>query len=336
MREKIVYIENSGIGNAILSTPCLKAIKSIKPNCELIYIGWNRSNRVLEGLSFIDTILSSDHGPRILNNCYPSIDHLIISPVGSIESLSNELIKLSKNKYKLNIGPCWGKHEVEFKMEFAKKLGFIGETPTTEMSIFEYNIEEAKEFVKDIKKDIICVSVANNKMDHWSLKFWGHQNFAKLIDSLQLQYPNFDIVLLGGQEDKSDAESVLGLVSSNKNVYNAVGVFADIKTSAALIGMSKILIGSDNAPQHIAAALNVPTVTIFLFTSIIKNRPFNKNALIAANNCDKRIFCQHNVNNIGECYKNGCLNVNLEKVLAKIKEILWQKSSQNIIPSRMQ
>jgi ADP-heptose:LPS heptosyltransferase len=81
---------------------------------------------------------------------------------------------------------------------------------------------------------------------------------------------------------------------------------------------SDLVIGNDGGLQHIAAALGVPTVTIFLFTNIIKNRPLGPVSYVAANDCDNRLTCQHHIELIDVCSQNGCMSVSVDKVMEKV------------------
>jgi ADP-heptose:LPS heptosyltransferase len=65
-KEIIVYIENSGIGNLIMSSPMLQAIKKAKPECWLVVLSWNRAARILEGVPYIDELIKIEQLYRLL------------------------------------------------------------------------------------------------------------------------------------------------------------------------------------------------------------------------------------------------------------------------------
>jgi len=354
MREKIVFVENSGLGNLVLSTPMLKAIKMIKPNCELIVLTWNRSASVLEGANFIDLLLTIEQGNIILNNFQPYIDHLLISPVGALTQIVDVLKPYSKKCYQINPGSFWGKHEAEYKLDLAKQMGYKGSLLPCEVPIFDYNIENANAVIQTndlINKPFFCINASYLKNDHWNIKHWGNYQYTRLLIELNKLYPDHYFVFVGAKEDKGDADRINANMNPTRNmdkndcfteeflgdvpeelVKNVCGAFNDIKDSAAFISKSVLLIGNDGGLQHIAAALNVSSVTIFTFTNPIKNRPLSSKSYLIMNPCNERIKCQHlpwnnfKRNDYGEyrdssCYKNGCLNVPVDKVITKVKEI---------------
>jgi ADP-heptose:LPS heptosyltransferase len=79
---------------------------------------------------------------------------------------------------------------------------------------------------------------------------------AKLCDNL-----NMPVVLLGGKDETSKAESILSLASIG-NAVNACGKF-DIQQSASILEQSATIITHDTGLMHIAAALKKPQVVVW-------------------------------------------------------------------------
>jgi len=166
----------------------------------------------------------------------------------------------------------------------------------------------------------ICINIGYLKNHNWPLKFWGHKNFADLINAIHNKYSNLNVILVGGANDIEDAKKIINIVKDNKRIYNCVGCSNDIRDTAAIIKMSIGIIGSDGGLQHIAATLNIPSVTIFTFTNPIKNRPYASNAVLAMTDCEHRITCQHG--RWKTCQDKKCINVPFRQVLDKVEKIL--------------
>ena len=333
--ERVVFVEMSGIGNLVISTPMLQAIKITKPNCELIVIAWNRSSRILADCSYINLLIDVE---RITG--LDDIDHLIISFVGALPQAVNYLSARAKNVYKLdNVKlPPYLQHEAEYKMSFARRLGFKGEMPS-------YNIE-LKNTYSGIVADtlatmgissrrqggrFICIKAAYLKSDQWPMKHWGNENYIDLIYRIKQEYSDLKIVFIGSEEDHEDARVIGDSLMNSLNgeqVVNMCGCNDNILYTAEMISQSVLCIGNDGGLMHIAAALNVPTVTIFTFTNPIKNKPLSPNGRLVMTECDSRINCQHG--NWNNCKANGCLNPPVEKAyqttMTLLQEVLNEKA----------
>jgi ADP-heptose:LPS heptosyltransferase len=323
-KRKIVIMEHSGIGNLLHWSGPIKELKNQHGNNISINVCcWKRSSRILEGLPSIDII--ADEQKTWGGLLQTPIDDLYISPVGVLDNIKQHYAPRSKNVHEINIGAFWGKHEVEYK---AQLLGVDSTNLEPEIQIFEYNIDKANQFMIDVKlidawdtaSKFICINAAYLKNSHWSLKHWGNKNYTKLIESLIKIYPDHRIIFVGSNEDSQDAEEILAGLEYYPGPINACGLSNDIKDTAALLSKAVLLVGNDGGLQHVAAAVGIPTVTIFTFTNPIKNRPYASNAHLVMEPCPERIQCQHGQWN--KCGPKGCLNLPVEKVVQKIKDIL--------------
>lgn len=90
-------------------------------------------------------------------------------------------------------------------------------------------------------------------------KAWGIQNFVDLIKLLYNE--NYTIFLIGGQAEVSLLPYLSGYLSKAR-VVNLVGK-CNIKESIAALSFCHCSVGIDTGMQHVAAALNIPSVSIF-------------------------------------------------------------------------
>ncbi len=319
--EIIIFIQHSGIGNLIHITPCLKAIRSIKPNAQIYVLCWTRSARILEGLDFIDLVVSSNN-QKFINSLGRKVDHLIISPVGSI--VNESILARCINIHRHEIKAPWIRHEVEVNMDFAKKLGYKGVTHHAEIKIYPYNFENISGTMTRLglkKNKFICIAASYLKEKQWVLKHWGNEKYDELIDAIVGMGISDNIVFIGSKNDHTEVESYLSKHRgrSDRRVHNLCGLSEDIKDTAALIYNSNMVVGNDGALMHIAAALDIPTVTIFTFTNILKNMPINPKGKLVMTPCTKRIACQHG--GWEQCQSKGCMNVTVDMVIKAIKEL---------------
>ena len=90
----------------------------------------------------------------------------------------------------------------------------------------------------------------------WGTKRWPfyHELAVKIGETGNL-------VVIGGNDDVATGDTIVAQLPTGFAV-NAAGRLG-ILASAALIGRSTALVSNDSAPQHLASAMNTPTVVVF-------------------------------------------------------------------------
>ncbi|MHB8137641.1 MAG: glycosyltransferase family 9 protein [Smithellaceae bacterium] len=96
-----------------------------------------------------------------------------------------------------------------------------------------------------------------NPFSRWKYKEWNYGKWVELINSVWRIY-HIPMLLVGSSQEYSDAEKIVSRCDGG--VYNLCG--GTIGEMAAIIATGSLHIGVDSAAPHIAAALEVPTVTI--------------------------------------------------------------------------
>jgi heptosyltransferase-2 len=115
---------------------------------------------------------------------------------------------------------------------------------------------EAATAVAKIHGDAPCVCIAPGSV--WATKRWTAAGFAELAADLGRDYL---VVLIGGFADRVLCEEVR-IRSGVSSCVNSAGRLS-LTASAALIGMSALLVSNDSAPVHMASAMGTPVVAIF-------------------------------------------------------------------------
>ena len=97
-------------------------------------------------------------------------------------------------------------------------------------------------------------------------KDWGKENWRGLLGRLAGIYPGHALVLLGaaGESEASEfaADGWREVVGDSGPVVNLCGVLTP-RESAAVLARSRVFLGHDSGPMHLAAAVQTPCVAIF-------------------------------------------------------------------------
>jgi len=99
---------------------------------------------------------------------------------------------------------------------------------------------------------------------------WPVAKFAELARWLREKHGMVSVVNLGARDDEIAAE----VQTEMQNCATVMDGQLDIRELIALIAGSRIFVGNDSGPAHLAAALQRPSVVIFSVTDPVQWRPW--------------------------------------------------------------
>lgn len=151
---------------------------------------------------------------------------------------------------------------------------------------------------------------------------WKKEYMHTLVDLLSSN-PEYDILLLGGKLEESLIGEYADLLK-RKNVFNFVNR-TSIGESIYLLSICQLAVGVDTGMQHVADALNVPTISIFGPTNPKTHGAFSKKASFVL--CNPKLKCQFCFDKdiYYTCPNRKCLNeisaqMVYNKVLKKLRD----------------
>jgi heptosyltransferase I len=177
-------------------------------------------------------------------------------------------------------------HAVDVFMEFSYKLG-VPKTQEPEWDFgvdFESDSTKGAESNKDTKSNntfklpesYISIVVAGSQED----RSWSHLNNAKVIEWIY-EHTDLDVVLLGGptrleilQRDKIIKTLKASKKRCDLKIYNLVGK-TNLRNLMFVIKGSSLVISPDTGPIHIASALRVKTLGLYVHMPKEITGPYN-------------------------------------------------------------
>jgi heptosyltransferase-2 len=132
--------------------------------------------------------------------------------------------------------------------------------------------------------------IAINLGTTWRTKRWDVANFAEVIRQIGYLAPETRIVLTGSPAEESFTEGV----SASLPIVNLVGK-TSILQLGALLERCEVCLTCDSGPMHIAAAVGTPTVALFGPTDPVRHRPYSNGHEVI----EKSVSCR-------PCYKRTC------------------------------
>lgn len=126
------------------------------------------------------------------------------------------------------------------------------------------------------------VIAVNPGAAYGSAKRWLPERFAEVADTLANRY-GAKIVLTGGPGEKEIGCDIAAAMDAE--VINMVGK-TSVRQMMALLANSRLLISNDSGPMHVAAAFSVPIVAVFGSTDHTTTCPASQNVKIVRKQTD--------------------------------------------------
>lgn len=132
----------------------------------------------------------------------------------------------------------------------------VGDTPSLKLptTIREYGKRRLLEIGMHLDRPIFAIHAGGL---YGRAKHWGDARYVDTIKKLRLE--GFDVVLLTSPGEREQAERI----ATTCNGVPIVGHDGDVLELAAALSQCAALITNDSGPLHVAAALDVPSVSIF-------------------------------------------------------------------------
>jgi len=338
--KRILIIMMGGIGDMILLTPALKALRKAYPSSTLSFLlGPYGAEKVIEGSDLINGKIIIDPEKykgvkgkiKLIRELREEKFHLSITSTGTNPIKSGLLCYLAGIKYRLgeNIG---GKgffynlkapfhpesHYVEGNLYMLQKLGIKPD----DMRTYIYRSSEDKSFAQKIFVDyhlegkrLIGIHPGSGVHQAW-FRRWPKERFARLADGMIDKY-KATVMIFGGADEVSLACEIKTLMNSHPILMAGK---TTLTQAAALIEKCRLFISNDSGLMHVACAVNTPVVGIYGPTNYKRLGPHLDSAMIIR----KELDCS-------PCYKRGkvkckrldCFNfITVEDVFEAVKSLM--------------
>lgn len=262
--KKILLIRFSSIGDIVLTTPIIRALKT-QLNCELHVLTKEKFSTILSNNPNIDSVYSIRKSIKevILSLKEEKYDFIIDlqknrrslqlrmtlhKPASSFPKLNTQ--KWLMVNFKINRLP--DVHIVDRYFNAVEQLNVINDGKGLDYFIPEDAIVDMQKINPDLSNGYIAIAI-------------GGQHFTKMLPVEKLisiiSKIDYPVVLLGDKQDSIRGEEIIKQLQGY-DVYNACGKFS-LDQSASLIQQSAAVISNDTGLMHIAAALQKPIVSIW-------------------------------------------------------------------------
>lgn len=286
----ILVINLKHIGDVLVATPVLTALKEAYPESSLSVLVDNNTEEMVTLNPAVDEVIVLDRvkGPRLFNR-------FLKQAIFALKLRRKEfdlVLELSAGDRGAFLGFMTGakerigfdphkrtflgrrhlftrlvristttQHMVDYNLALVRALGL--EPSDKRLSIF-WSEEDSRACMKLLSEKGLSKSdpyVVMHPTSRWLFKAWNSRGYAVVCDYIAEKY-RLPVVITSAPDEK-EKRRVEEMVSLAKSRPIDLSGMLSLKQLACCISKSILFVGIDSAPMHIAAAVNTPVIALF-------------------------------------------------------------------------
>lgn len=284
---KIGIVLPNWIGDVVMATPALRTLREHYPQAHLTGIMRPYVEEVLAGTSWLDDCLTLDtkKRPRALSLWRAGREvrrHQFDQLLLLTNSLSTGLIAwLSGARERIGYagrgrgllltnrlyaprehGRKLPRSAVDHYLEVVAAAGAVSDNPHVELVTTPAEVAAQQSVWREFKLDEVQhVVVFNTGGAYGAAKSWPAEHFALLAKRVVRKYNAAVLVICGKAEKPAAAEIVR--MADEPRVHSLANRPTSIGLSKGCLAAATVVVTTDSGPRHMAAALGIPTVSLF-------------------------------------------------------------------------
>lgn len=212
-------------------------------------------------------------------------------------------------------------HYIDLNLALLKVLEVDGKDSSLDLFIKKEDEETVKSFFKTGGGGKTEPLIALYPGCGWTFKGWQLEKYAALADWL-MEEIRAQVIIVGGPNEKVKMTAMKHLMKSKP--IDAVGK-TTLQQLAALLKSVHLLIGNDGGVTHVAEAVKKPIICLWGPTPFAKFRPLGLHTTFIMSNfeCGDRLCEQFELGKKKDCSNNLCMQaIPLQKVKETVIEVM--------------
>jgi predicted lipopolysaccharide heptosyltransferase III len=293
---KILLLQLKRIGDLILTTPAINALREKFPDAHLTLVVSPAVSELLPAISGIDKVLivrgKPDDARDWLALASTRFDYCLDFTRNDRSSfltfLSHARKRITSDHPNLRTkfrarsynelveSPVNLLHTVDYHLGLLQPLGIHDASRAIRLDLPDSKVEKAAQLLAaaHVAGDFVLFHPGSARAE----KFWEINRWAEVIDHCLGQ--GMTCILTGGRSSAEQAQiNAIKAAAKSKEVIDLSGK-TDLLTLAALVREARLLVTVDSAPMHFGAAWGTPQVVLFGPTNPFHWHPRSESALV--------------------------------------------------------
>lgn len=305
--ERVLVVRLRSIGDTVLSTPSLFALKRFLPHASVDILLEDWVAPVLDGFPHVDNVITVERGStaararvarQLRANRYDVVYNLhggttatlLTRATGAKHRVGYEAYQYARlhNHQSPSSSLLWGRdktHSVEQQLALLGWTGVpVSDRPPTQLAVTE---AAAGAVAGRLQAAALNTSFAViHPAAAADTKQWAADKFARVAEALARG--GLGVVAITTPKEKSIIDEM------NRNTAAPAAAFTDLSLPeiTALLSRARIFVGNDSGIAHIAAAVETPSVVIFGSSNRAHWSPWTSGASGAAEVVFEEMECQ--------------------------------------------
>lgn len=256
VRETIIVIGLSNLGDAILTLPAMAAVRAAHPQARITLVTSPRAAGLFDGDPRWDQVVVYDGGGSWREK-WRLIQRLRREGVDQVIDFRNGLWAWLLQPWRWHPvhWPKTDQHRTRMHLARARHHGIVEGDGRPLVWCAPEDERQADQWVAGARD--LRIAIAPGARSH--LKRWTASGYAEVINRLSSQH-DAAIFVIGDQEDRAVVEEIQR--DLQHPVINLCGQ-TTLRQLAALLQRCHLVITNDSAPLHLACAVGTPVVAIF-------------------------------------------------------------------------
>jgi heptosyltransferase-2 len=295
--QKILIVQPSWVGDAIMATPTLRAIRELYPDAHISYLMRRYVKGLYGGMPWADQIITYRTGKTksktgkglfdlsarlragkfdlaiLLPNSFKTALVCKMANIPRIFGyerdgrgflLTDRLLPV-KDKGKFVPSPM-----IQTYLGFARYLGSKSRDVKMQLFVIDSDRREASEVFARAGLDPLLdrpgshghspLILLNPGAQYGAAKLWKSEYFAELADRF-VQDLNATILLSSAPRERAIVDSIRKQMKHSAIDLSALGI--NLGSLKEIVRRCDLMVTNDTGPRHIAAAMEIPVVTVF-------------------------------------------------------------------------
>jgi predicted lipopolysaccharide heptosyltransferase III len=293
---KILLLQLKRIGDLILTTPAITALRKNYPDAHITLAVSNECAELLPAISNVDRVLIArrnlrdfamvssvagkkfDYCVDFTRNDRSAFLTLLSGAQKRVASYRvREQSKARARVYTDLVGVrVRDMHTIEYNLALLEPIGVRAASSAPQLDLPRTAREKAHKVRRDCKitRPYVILHPGSARRE----KLWEPARWAEVINHFS-RNNEFQLILTSGPSADEQTHIMAITKRMRRKVIDLAGK-TDLLTLAALIGQAQLLVTVDSAPVHLAAATHTPQVILFGPTNPFHWRPMDSSAVI--------------------------------------------------------